>query len=399
MPTHQDPADALRPSAEPADSAMTTLYRAALGPIGTERYLPRFAHFDRLGRTHPGWNTGASLCTLSWMALRHLWGPALMYVAAAEGLALLVFGVGRAQLQWPDAVHWGLMAVFGLLAFVLPGLYGDAILHTEIRKRIARALAATRTIPEACAQLERQAGSFKRLSGLAALNLLLLAAALAAYWVLPPGDTPDTLASNEAMTPLVVTTPASQAAPVALPASAPLVADDNNTPEPTPPAPSSSDAPAPAPAPVAVAPTPTPASAAEAIQPPPATPATSPSAAPLLPKSGAVSSTKQRPPARKNNPAAAVAPQASTPASAPFPVVGSTPGYYINVGLFAEEANARKTQARLLNEGLPAFRQLLETAKGPRIRVRVGPYASAKEAGAAATRIRGLQLEAVVFKQ
>ena len=64
-----------------------------------------------------------------------------------------------------------------------------------------------------------------------------------------------------------------------------------------------------------------------------------------------------------------------------------------------QEANARKTQARLLNEGLPAFRQLLETAKGSRIRVRVGPYASAKEAGAAATRIRGLQLEAVVFKQ
>ncbi len=124
MPTHQDPADALLPSAEPADSAMTTLYRAALGPLGTQRYLPRFTHFDHLGRTRPGWNTAASLCTLSWMALRHLWGPALVYVAAAEGLALLVFGVGRAQLQWPDAVHWGLMAVFGVLALVLPGLYG-----------------------------------------------------------------------------------------------------------------------------------------------------------------------------------------------------------------------------------------------------------------------------------
>lgn len=80
-------------------------------------------------------------------------------------------------------------------------------------------------------------------------------------------------------------------------------------------------------------------------------------------------------------------------------MVGSAPGYYINVGLFAEEANARKAQARLLNEGLPAFRQTLETAKGKRIRVRVGPYGNAKEAGAVATRIRGMQLEAVVFKQ
>lgn len=80
-------------------------------------------------------------------------------------------------------------------------------------------------------------------------------------------------------------------------------------------------------------------------------------------------------------------------------MVGSTPGYYINVGLFAEEANARRAQARLLNEGLPAFRQTLESAKGKRIRVRVGPYANTKEAAAAAARIRGMQLDAVVFKQ
>ena len=79
--------------------------------------------------------------------------------------------------------------------------------------------------------------------------------------------------------------------------------------------------------------------------------------------------------------------------------MGKAPGYYINVGLFAEEANARKAQARLLNEGLPAFRQTLATAKGQRIRVRVGPYTTTKEATAAAAQIRALQLEAVVFKQ
>ena len=394
MPTHQDPADALLPSAEPADSAMTILYRAALGPIGTQRYLPRFTHFDHLGRTRPGWNTAASLCTLSWMALRHLWGPALVYVAAAEGLALLVFGVGRAQLQWPDAVHWGLMAVFGVLALVLPGLYGDAILHTEIRKRIARALAATRTIPEACAQLERQAGSFKRLSGLAALNLLLLAAAIAAYWVLPPGDTPDKPVPDAAIPLPTMVAPASHAAPAALPASDPLVADSGDAPAPS--ATSSSEEMAPA----AVAPTATASIAAAAIKPPSAIPVSSPSAATSQPSSGVANNPKQRTPARsKVKPAAAPAPQASLPASTPLPMVGSTPGYYINVGLFAEEANARKTQARLLNEGLPAFRQPLKTAKGPRIRVRVGPYGSAKEAGVAASRIRGLQLDAVVFKQ
>lgn len=79
--------------------------------------------------------------------------------------------------------------------------------------------------------------------------------------------------------------------------------------------------------------------------------------------------------------------------------MGSVPGYYINVGLFAEEANARKAQARLLNEGLPAFRQELSTAAGRRIRVRVGPYPTRAKAGEAAAAIRSMELEAVVFKQ
>ena len=41
--------------AGPAESAMNTLYRAALGPIRPESYLPRFERFDTLGRTQPGW--------------------------------------------------------------------------------------------------------------------------------------------------------------------------------------------------------------------------------------------------------------------------------------------------------------------------------------------------------
>lgn len=82
-----------------------------------------------------------------------------------------------------------------------------------------------------------------------------------------------------------------------------------------------------------------------------------------------------------------------------MPAVGSTAGYYINVGLFADEANARKAQARLLNEGLPAFRQELNNSKSRRIRVRVGPYESRAQADTAAQAIRALELEAVVFRQ
>ena len=104
-----------------------------------------------------------------------------------------------------------------------------------------------------------------------------------------------------------------------------------------------------------------------------------------------------------SRPAASAKPKApaaaASSADTALPTVGTAPGYYINVGLFAEEANARKTQARLLNEGLPAFRQELNNSKGRRIRVRVGPYATRAQADAAAEAIRAMALDAVVFKQ
>jgi cell division septation protein DedD len=110
--------------------------------------------------------------------------------------------------------------------------------------------------------------------------------------------------------------------------------------------------------------------------------------------------------------AGASRPAASTKSKVPAPTaatasvaqpavatVGTASGYYINVGLFADEANARKAQARLLNEGIPAFRQELNNANGRRIRVRVGPYDSRAAANAAAASIRAMELDAVVFKQ
>ena len=95
------------PSKPRSDIALTALYSAALGPVHLSRYLPIFARFDEAGRTTTSWNWAASLCTLNWMVFRQMWGAALVYVAAAEGVALLVFGVGRPLLEWPEAVEWG----------------------------------------------------------------------------------------------------------------------------------------------------------------------------------------------------------------------------------------------------------------------------------------------------
>ena len=420
----------------PSDKAITSLYRAALGPVNTERYMPVFARLDAVGRTLTSWHWSACFFTLGWMVFRRLWGAALVYVAAAEGVALLVFGVGRPLLQWPQAVEWGVMGAFAVVGSVIPGLYAHAILHADIRKRVTSALAASANIPQACDLLAAQAVSRKRLHGVIGGHALIVAAALLAYVLFPQGlfDTPaaqpaaavqqpasraaswnqpePTLAtaSRTAVTASVAASPASPHAPrpepdagiAALAASARLPAA----------APSSSaSAPAAAPAPTEPASqasttnaqspdTPRSVKSAAAntekrTAPPPASKASAPTkasaSAPAASKTA--SATKSAEPARPKPTAAAQAPAED------LATVGSAPGFYINVGLFADESNARKAQSRLLNEGLPAFRQTLDDAKGTRVRVRVGPYASRSQAEAAATTVKALGLEAVVFRK
>ena len=420
----------------PSDKAITSLYRAALGPVNTERYMPVFARLDAVGRTLTSWHWSACFFTLGWMVFRRLWGAALVYVAAAEGVALLVFGVGRPLLQWPQAVEWGVVGAFAVVGSVIPGLYAHAILHADIRKRVTSALAASANIPQACDLLAAQAVSRKRLHGVIGGHALIVAAALLAYVLFPQGlfDTPaaqpaaaaqqhasraaswnqpePTLAtaSRTAVTASAAASPVSAQAPLpeedaratAVAASAPLPAE----------APSSSaSAPSAAPAPTEPASQamatnaqspdntrstkPAAANNEKAKAPPPASKATTPAkaSAPAPAASKTASATKSAEPARPKPTAAAKAPAED------LATVGSAPGFYINVGLFADESNARKAQSRLLNEGLPAFRQTLDGAKGTRVRVRVGPYASRSQAEAAAATVKTLGLEAVVFRK
>jgi len=436
MLDHTDPVASIIPAMSldsPSDNAMTALSRLALGPVNTAYYMAVFERFDNTGRTTTTWNWAACLATLNWMLFRQLWTPALVYLAAAEGLALIVYGIGRTFLQWPPGVELGVLGAFAMLAFAVPGLYGNAILYADIRKRVARALAASRTLPEACVLLEKQASSRKRLQALVLANLVLVAAAALAYLVWAPSDTKP-LALEPAVTVAQATAAASRpsaaasapaaaiaAAPSPAPAPAPVPVPAPEQEPPTPALPATTaSAPDPAkpaaapatPAPKAAATASTPARSSEANRPAPATLSAAstvsktPSSAPATaaPKPSAKTTPPAEPASRAASAAKAKTPKASASAaapasSAPLPTVGTAAGYYINVGLFADEANARKAQARLLNEGLPAFRQELNNAKGRRIRVRVGPYESRAKAEAAAASIRAMALEAVVFKQ
>ncbi|OGA88897.1 MAG: sporulation protein [Burkholderiales bacterium GWA2_64_37] len=440
MLDHTDPVASIIPAMSldsPSDNAMTALSRLALGPVNTAYYMAVFERFDNTGRTTTTWNWAACLATLNWMLFRQLWTPALVYLAAAEGLALIVYAIGRTFLQWPPGVELGVLGAFAMLAFAVPGLYGNAILYADIRKRVARALAASRTLPEACVLLEKQASSRKRLQALVLANLVLVAAAALAYLVWAPSDTkplalepavtvaqataaasrPSAAASAPAAAIAAAPSPAPAPAPAPAPVPVPVPAQEPPTPAlpattasaPDPAKPAAAPA---TPAPKAAATASTPARSSEANRPAPATLSAAstvsktPSSAPATaaPKPSAKTTPPAEPASRAASAAKAKTPKASASAaapasSAPLPTVGTAAGYYINVGLFADEANARKAQARLLNEGLPAFRQELNNAKGRRIRVRVGPYESRAKAEAAAASIRAMALEAVVFKQ
>lgn len=442
---------AAAPSRRTDDSTMAVLYRAALGPVGAARYLQAFERFDSAGRTLPGWNWAAALCTLNWMLFRRLWGAALVYVAALEGLALLAVAVGHYTGTLPMPVLAGLGLAVLLAATVIPGLYGHAIVHGDIRKRITKALSASATLAQAQAQLARHAPTRRRLIGIAAINavLALLLAALVLLQPFPQGSPatphapptaapaataaagtagPGTASAPASVPPSAsdsaagATGPASAASAAAPDASVPALsatasasasARASATALPSASAPEESPAPAvqraasQARGPQPMAPardTAAPASAASTAVPPASASATAAaSPAPAAPAPAEAASPAPR--ASRAAPAAS-APRQTTAAAAATtrsPAAAGTPGrpnaaalrkLYINVGLFAEPANARRAHGMLQGAGLPAATQKITAADGRELlRVRAGPFTSTSQANAAAARIRALGLE------
>lgn len=450
-----------------SSSAMIALYSAALGPVQLPRYLALFERFDRasrdgrIERAPLGWNLAASLLTLDWMALHALWKAALVYGALVYGLALVMLGIARPLLNMPPSVEYGLLGALALFSIALPGLFGDALLHAQTRQRIGRAIAAEPNLPGACALLEKQASSQRRLLRIAAIHAALLTLLAVVLFIFAPSrwsaakapaspsaETSALLPQKPALpavaapadpaalpgllrpTPapeLSAEPPALAPAPVPEPAAAPEVSAAAPAapaaalvPAPPPPMPAPSKQPQPQPKfveepvvnPVDKAAAQAAAKAAEKTTKAGKTPtatkkAADKASAKLRKKTTKVAPAPEPTPAptlaKKTPVAAPTAPStpagASTSTSEPLPVVGTAAGHYLNVGAFGEVGNARRAQAKLLNAGFPAFRQSATSPKGEIIRVRVGPYQSAAEAQKAAQQIRRMGLEAVAFRQ
>lgn len=365
------------------ESATAALYRAALGPVNAAHYLAMFDRFDHAGRASPVWNPAAGLLTLNWMVFRQLWGAALVYLACVQGAALLVLVVARRFLQWPPSVEWGVLLALLLLSIALPGAYGTALLHADTRRRMTRAVKAASTVREACATLEKQASSKGRLWVLVALNLLLVGAALAVYtqwW--PSAPTPRAVLSEAAERPPSATPDAVVSSPP-VEATQPVAA----TPPP-PPEPVSTPVRAPESSPVIVSPPVLPPPAAETVEAP-----EPPAASPPPPERATLIDLPSLPAPRDTSARTAAAPKPVAAASA----AAAPQAHGVNVGLFADPANAEKAHARLVEAGFPAILQKVDSGGRERTRVRVGPYAGRAQAEEAAARIRAMGLDAVVF--
>ena len=368
------------------------LYRAALGPVRTDYYLKAFTRFDAAGHSGPSWNTLAALVTLNWLAFRKLWGAALAYVGIAVFAALLLLGIGALVFKWPAETQWALAGIGLLLAVLVPGIWGNAWLYAATSKRVEAALAATTTVEEACTRLEKSAPGRRRMGVQSGLNALLIAGIAAAGFAWQGSSPWPTAANKPSEAPGAVSGPVQSGLVTSGPMAAGLVTPAASAPAASASAvaasaPASAPLAALAPAPVASAPAPT------ASAPKPATPA---KAEPKKPAKAA----KDGKPSKEAKPAkaASVSKPPAAKASASVKAMPKEEKYLINVGLFADENNARNATTRLQDAGLPAMAQTLKSSKGPRTRVRVGPFDTEAEAERAAETIRSLQLEAQVFK-
>ena len=128
----------------------------------------------------------------------------------------------------------------------------------------------------------------------------------------------------------------------------------------------------------------------------PALPASAASAALAAPVASAAPTVQELAP--QPAPAPVAAPAMPAEPMAPASAAVLVHGFYINVGLFAVQGNASNAFHILDSNGLPVFSDSVKSKGRTLTRVRVGPYVKRAQAALAVKKIRGLGLDAVLFK-
>jgi len=393
---------AKEPTHKLASGDTAYLYRATIGPRGQDYYLRHFARFDGEGKAGSSWNWAAYWTTFNWLVYRRMWGWALAYVAALFGTALLIFGVGKLLFSYSDTSALLLFLLLLTVAFVVPGLYANAWFYTHCNEKISTVLRTSPEVRDAATVLSRQAPDNRRLMLLGVGNAVLLALVLAVYNGFQGVDSAlPQLATHEERA--LASGPSGQVRALAA-APAPVTSESQTT-TPQPATAASAPAAAPAPATAVVPAVPEAPRVAQAASAPP-TPSTARSATTGKPAmvnaaDRSVAAARPEPAPAATAPAAVAAP---APATAPRPArAASAPQqryvWVIQVGAYAQEANAQKALAQVQGLGLEAGAESFESPKGKLMRVRVGPFMRQADADQAALRIKTLDLPVLVIRQ
>ena len=259
-----------------------------------------------------------------------------------EAAKYLASATALALLWWfglrpalPEAFALGLGAALWLVTLAVPGLLGNSWYWRQTRAQTLKAIAAAPNMAQAHAALQAQAlPTQNKIATLLVLALPLAAAAGAGLALLPARDAAPQPARMPAATAKPASIPIAAAAPAATPTAAPAAKAE--------------------PAPQASAP-----AEPAASEPSPAVPEAKPAA----------------------------------------PRSELEPGkFYLNVGVFADPANAGRALAQLEKSGLPVLTQTLPSNKGEATRVRSGPFDSRKRAEKAARKLQALDLDASIFQ-
>ncbi|WP_404300234.1 SPOR domain-containing protein [Alicycliphilus denitrificans] len=332
-------------------SVAPALYRAALGPVNQEHYLAAFERLDAVGRVLPGWNLAAALCPLGWLVFRRLWQQALWVVVGLALVALSLWALGHQWLALPRPMLVGLALAVWLMLCGALGLYGDALVHADVQRRIVRTVSAASTMREAIELLQGRRSSRRRLwwPVLWGVALVLVAAAV---WLAFAAQM-----RGKPVQDVVVTAPAASVGPLPRPENEQALLAQTREPSTVVTEESST--------------------AQEQVQPPMPEPMPEAEQVPVVPRTQGATPPNERPPQKP-----------------------ALRRLYINAGLFADAANAGRVHARLRQAGLPSSVEPLVRADGRRLqRVRVGPFSSAAQANAALARVRAMGLEAVAAAQ
>lgn len=109
--------------------------------------------------------------------------------------------------------------------------------------------------------------------------------------------------------------------------------------------------------------------------------------------------TAAKPPAPSKQPDKAAAKAEEQRAKAALNGAAVSDQWVVQLGAYREAANVRQLMAKLKQMGLPSFTEQFNSAQGPRIRVRAGPFNSREAADKARNRIKTIGVGGTVAQQ